>query len=235
MFWFGCRPILISFLFYCEQWRAPQEYLDKPLNEKIDVWSLGNNFFSLLTGYYPFPNIEKGEIIRVSETGQPIGDRNCSTTCLLTCSISFQQQKIAKGATAKIDPRFYNRSFAEAKLIEVIKRCYVYDPDERADIGELKKMLEVAIAENEEVLKRGEELGPNLNDKTTANTSPEASEAAAPEDADHHEESDSEDEDLEHSEYEEESGSEDEGSSSGDSSDSGSGDYNSESFSDNEE
>lgn len=31
-------------------WRAPEEYYDKPLNEKIDVWSLGNNFYSLLTG-----------------------------------------------------------------------------------------------------------------------------------------------------------------------------------------
>ena len=24
-------------------WRAPEEYYDKPLDEKIDIWSLGNN------------------------------------------------------------------------------------------------------------------------------------------------------------------------------------------------
>jgi serine/threonine protein kinase len=29
-------------------WRAPEEYADRPLNEKIDVWSLGNNFVSLI-------------------------------------------------------------------------------------------------------------------------------------------------------------------------------------------
>lgn len=32
------------------QWRAPEEYADKPLNEKIDVWSLGNNMYTVLTG-----------------------------------------------------------------------------------------------------------------------------------------------------------------------------------------
>jgi serine/threonine protein kinase len=32
------------------QWRAPEEYLDYPLNEQIDIWSLGNNMYSLLTG-----------------------------------------------------------------------------------------------------------------------------------------------------------------------------------------
>jgi serine/threonine protein kinase len=28
--------------------------VDGPLNEKIDVWSLGNNMYSLLTGLTPF-------------------------------------------------------------------------------------------------------------------------------------------------------------------------------------
>lgn len=32
------------------QWRAPEEFFDKPLDEKIDIWSLGNNMFALLTG-----------------------------------------------------------------------------------------------------------------------------------------------------------------------------------------
>lgn len=59
------------------------------------------------------------------------------------------QRKIAAGSVAKIDPRFYNRSFAEGKLIQVIKRCYVHNPDERADINELQRMLEAAIAEDE--------------------------------------------------------------------------------------
>lgn len=31
-------------------WRAPEEYRDDPLTEKVDVWSLGNNLYVLLTG-----------------------------------------------------------------------------------------------------------------------------------------------------------------------------------------
>ena len=36
------------------KWRAPEEYYDNPLNEKVDVWALGNNMYALLTGLYPF-------------------------------------------------------------------------------------------------------------------------------------------------------------------------------------
>ncbi|KAL3943377.1 MAG: hypothetical protein SGBAC_002543 [Bacillariaceae sp.] len=35
-------------------WRAAEEYKDKALSEKVDVFSLGNNFFSILTGVDPF-------------------------------------------------------------------------------------------------------------------------------------------------------------------------------------
>jgi serine/threonine protein kinase len=43
------------------QWRSPEEYKDEHINEKIDVWSLGNNFYSLLTGMYVFPWMEVPE------------------------------------------------------------------------------------------------------------------------------------------------------------------------------
>merc|ERR1712113_1075110 len=35
-------------------WRAPEEYEDGYLNEKIDVWSYGNNVYAILTGLYVF-------------------------------------------------------------------------------------------------------------------------------------------------------------------------------------
>lgn len=56
--------------------------------------------------------------------------------------------KIAGGETAFIDPRYRERSFAESKLVEVIERCYAFNPDERADINEIQQMLEEAIAED---------------------------------------------------------------------------------------
>lgn len=103
-------------------WRAPEEFKDLPLDEKIDVWSLGNNMYSVLTGYYPFFNVESDKKI---------------------------QKLVKDGETAVIDPRFVESSFAENKLIEVIQRCFVYDPDMRADINEIWQMLKDAIGENE--------------------------------------------------------------------------------------
>jgi serine/threonine protein kinase len=38
--------------------RAPEEYVDNPLNEKIDVWSFGNIVYALLTGLWPFPDTD---------------------------------------------------------------------------------------------------------------------------------------------------------------------------------
>jgi serine/threonine protein kinase len=42
-------------------WRAPEEYFDYPLSEKIDVWSLGNNMYSLLTGRKSNHNCQFGD------------------------------------------------------------------------------------------------------------------------------------------------------------------------------
>jgi serine/threonine protein kinase len=48
------------------QYRSPEEYWDKPLDEKIDVWSFGNNLFALLTGRYPFYTLDDDESKKVS-------------------------------------------------------------------------------------------------------------------------------------------------------------------------
>lgn len=52
-----------------------------------------------------------------------------------------------------IDPRYVDRSFAEAKLIEIIERCFAYNPEDRIDINELRDMLVEAIAEDEQLQK----------------------------------------------------------------------------------
>jgi serine/threonine protein kinase len=103
------------------QWRAPEEYLDLPLNEKIDIWSLGNNMYSLLTGLYP--------LYHETDTHKV-------------------QKLLIKGRIGYIDPRYKERSFAEAKLAEIIPLCWKYDPDERISIFELVTRLRRAVAEN---------------------------------------------------------------------------------------
>ncbi|CAB9518281.1 Probable serine/threonine-protein kinase [Seminavis robusta] len=104
-------------------WRAPEEFKDLPLDEFIDVWSLGNNFYSLLTGVYPYFNVEKDKDI---------------------------QQMVKDGEKPLIDPRYVDSSFAERKLVDVILRCFEYDPELRADINEIRRMLKEAIVENEQ-------------------------------------------------------------------------------------
>ena len=134
-----------SFIF--EQWRAPEEYYDKPLNEQIDIWSLGNNvrkmlvlccatlvapfwlswntgaflrllqFYALLTGYYPFAESDTKRV----------------------------QRLVQRGETAPIDPRYATRSFGDKVLAEIIHRCWVYEPDTRITIYQLVNDLRQAV------------------------------------------------------------------------------------------
>jgi len=101
-------------------WRSPEEYKDHHLNEKIDVWSLGNNFYSLLTGMYVFPWMETKEV----------------------------KKAVMGGNITYIDPRYSSRSKEEAKLVEVIKQCYIYDPDERPSIFKVVELLRTAVSES---------------------------------------------------------------------------------------
>jgi len=56
---------------------------------------------------------------------------------------------VRHGKFPPIDPRFRTNSYAEGKLVDVIQRCHVLKPEDRADINEVIKMLQDAIAEDE--------------------------------------------------------------------------------------
>ena len=43
---------------FCRQFRAPEEYKVEALSEKVDVFSLGNIIYSIITGIYPFAKKE---------------------------------------------------------------------------------------------------------------------------------------------------------------------------------
>jgi hypothetical protein len=59
------------------------------------------------------------------------------------------QAKLKADQTAFIDPRYRNRSFGESKLVEIIERCWVFDPDKRIDVFELAQVLREVIKEND--------------------------------------------------------------------------------------
>lgn len=105
------------------QWRSPEEYFDNPLDEKIDIFSFGNNLYSTLTGLSPFYD-----------------------TCYHTKEV---QERVKKGDKPYIDPRWRTNSFAEGKIVELIERCFEYDPEDRIDIFEAVRFLRDAVEENE--------------------------------------------------------------------------------------
>lgn len=49
-----------------------------------------------------------------------------------------------------MDPRYKERSFAEGKLVELMEKCWKYDPDERISIFEAVEFLRKAVEANKE-------------------------------------------------------------------------------------
>lgn len=104
-------------------YRAPEEFADKPLNEKIDVYSFGNNIYALLTGLWVYYENEDDGVVH---------------------------EKSIAGELPFVDERYYNRSYAERKLVEIMLRCWVYDPDKRVDIFEVVEFLREAVEKAKE-------------------------------------------------------------------------------------
>jgi len=99
-------------------YRSPEEYADQPLNQQIDVFSLGHIFYSILTGLWVyFDHFETSPV----------------------------QEKTLNGELPFIDPRYLTKSFAERELIIVMQKCWIYNSDERATIFEVVRDLKRAI------------------------------------------------------------------------------------------
>ena len=98
-------------------YRAPEEYKDAPLDEKIDVFSMGNCMHTLLTGSWTFPGLEPKEL----------------------------RKKVIGGALPYVDPRYKTHSYEEGVLVDLMMKCWEYDPDKRIDIFGVVKALEEAI------------------------------------------------------------------------------------------
>lgn len=126
------------------QWRAPEEYDDKPLNEKIDIWSLGNNMYSLLTGCTLFSTSPSSD--RFAHVCRFLTSLLCNAVSpFYDTAYSEVAKKVAANQTAFIDPRYKDRSFADAKLAEIIPMCWSYDPNDRIDIFRLVELLRTAV------------------------------------------------------------------------------------------
>lgn len=105
--------------------RAPEEIIDDPLSEKIDVYSVGNVFYSILTGF--------------------LVNRNYS--------IKKAHGRITHGQTEEIDVAFFeSRSPAEMALVEAIQWCWTFDAEQRPSIFQIVEFLEDEVKKNLEDL-----------------------------------------------------------------------------------
>jgi hypothetical protein len=88
-------------------YRAPEEFAAHDLDEKIDIYSFGNNIYALLTGLWVFyDNTNDDEV----------------------------QKLVVDGKRAQLDPRWKQRSFIENNLVELMEQCWEHDPKKRPDI-----------------------------------------------------------------------------------------------------
>jgi len=100
-------------------YRSPEEYYDKPLDEKIDVFSFGNNVYTLLTGLWPFYEDDD--------------------------DMKSAKKRIKQGIRSFIDSRYKTRSFEESKLVEIIESCWMYQAEDRPSMQEIITKLEDAL------------------------------------------------------------------------------------------
>jgi serine/threonine protein kinase len=99
--------------------RSPEEYLDKPIDELIDIYSLGNIFYNLLTGIHAFYDAVDEE--------------------------ELKQRVRSPRDTPFIHPAYRNGTFPERKLVEIMERCFAYEPSDRPSIFEIVEFLRDAV------------------------------------------------------------------------------------------
>ena len=99
--------------------RAPEEYLDGPLSEKLDVWSLGSIMYVLLTGLVPFYYLSEDAVT----------------------------SKIKNGEVPSVDSFYKHKeqTFEEAELIRIMNQCWKYNAHDRISIFEVVSQLERAV------------------------------------------------------------------------------------------
>jgi len=93
---------------------SPEEFQGSFVTEQIDVYSMGNNIHCLLTGTWQFPWLEDSSDV---------------------------QELVMANQRDHVDPGFAKRSYIERRLVEIMERAWIHDPNERATIFEVVEHL----------------------------------------------------------------------------------------------
>jgi len=65
----------------------------------------------------------------------------------VVCPPPFQE-KLIDGELPYVDERYRTRSYGEGRLVEIMERCWVYEPEKRATIFEVVEFLRETLAEH---------------------------------------------------------------------------------------
>lgn len=95
-------------------YRSPEEFRGDPIDEQIDVYSLGNNFYTLLTGLWPFYEDIPYRVV---------------------------QEKIHKKERPFIDERYRNGHKVEQELIKWMELCWKHRPKDRPSVFQVLEAL----------------------------------------------------------------------------------------------
>jgi len=96
------------------EYRAPEEFEDGWLDQGIDVWSLGNNIYALITGLWPMYHIDE---------------------------MKEKRKALMDGEISYLDPRYNGKNYIQDRLIEIMLRCWILKPEDRADVFEVSAFL----------------------------------------------------------------------------------------------
>lgn len=94
--------------------RSPEEYAYEPQTEKVDIYSLGNIFYAIVTGLWPYDHQ----------------------------NVKEAQRKVIAGETPVISQEFLDSSdpFDQA-MLKAIYKCWVRDPTKRASAREVQQFI----------------------------------------------------------------------------------------------
>ncbi len=84
------------------------------MDEKIDVYSYGNGIYGLLTGLWPFYEIDDDSVPR---------------------------GMVYNGTRPFLDPRWKEQGYIASKLVEVMEQCWTHNATERISIFNVVKQL----------------------------------------------------------------------------------------------
>ena len=87
--------------------KTPEEHRVDYLDESVDIWKMGSLIFTVLTGLKPYYDAE---------------------------SMDEKWARIDAGELPSLDPRYETRSWIEGRLVEIMRRCHVVQPADRATI-----------------------------------------------------------------------------------------------------